>query len=233
MKETVLVVEDDSAINEVVCEFLKEAGLEVATFANGDDALKFLASAKNLSICIFDIMLPGASGLELLKEARQSALFSHVPVIMLTALDDELTQLSSFNGLADDYVTKPFSPRILVKRVEALLRRSGEYTDGEILKAGPLLIHTGNYEAYEGGERIDLTLKELELLKAFIGTPRKVFTRQRLLDLVWGSDYYGDERIVDVHIKNIRKKLTGNFIATVKGVGYKLDPNYLKERDGK
>jgi DNA-binding response OmpR family regulator len=165
-----------------------------------------------------------------LKEVRGSALFSNVPVIMLTALDDELTQLSSFNGLADDYVTKPFSPRILVKRVEALLRRSGEYADGEILKAGPLLVHSGNYEAYESGARIDLTVKELELLKAFLASPRKVFTRQALLDLVWGYDYFGDERVVDAHIKNLRKKLKGSFIATVKGIGYKLDPACLNDR---
>ncbi|MDR3239132.1 MAG: response regulator transcription factor [Clostridiales bacterium] len=222
MADKILVAEDDATINEVVCEYLKEAGFDPISTADGKAAAARLAGTRDISLCILDIMLPGGSGLELLRAIRASEVYAKVPVMMLTALTDEDTQIISFNGQADDYVTKPFSPKVLVKRVEALLNRCRGSQDS-ILRLGPIHLDVNNYEAYENERRIDLTLKELELLKVLMSNPRKVLSRQQLLDLVWGYDYYGDERIVDAHIKNLRKKLRANLIVTVKGVGYKVE----------
>lgn len=218
----ILIAEDDKHINQVVCEYLKDAGLSVCSCGNGGEAQALIASDEALDLFILDIMMPERSGLELLRDIRANAVHRDKPVLMLTALSDEYTQLMSFEGLADDYVTKPFSPKVLVKRVQALLRRSGR-SDGAA-HHGALTVDADSYEVYEDGARVHLTLREFELLHVFIRNPRKAFTRQQLLNHAWGYDYYGDERIVDVHIKNLRKKLKHNLIATVKGVGYKLTP---------
>lgn len=220
MQNAVLVVEDDLTIQEVISEYLADAGFKVLTADNGKDANDMIDRNDAVDLFILDIMLPRVSGIELLKTIRASVSFKEKPVIMLTALNDEYTQLACFQGLADDYVTKPFSPRILVKRVEALLRRSG--TIKSTLQIGHVSIDVDAYEAYENGDRIILTLKELEILKVLMNNNQKVLSRQQLLNLVWGYDYFGDERIVDVHIKNLRKKFKSNMITTVKGVGYKI-----------
>jgi two-component system response regulator VanR len=218
MSNMILVVEDDKNIKEVVEEYLKEAGFIVITAGDGKKAVDMIEEYKEIDLYILDIMLPELSGLEVLKIIREN---KETPVIMLTALDDEYTQLISFDGQADDYVTKPFSPKLLVKRVEALLRRSGKHN--ELLKIGNISVNVDSYEAFENGKRLSLTLKELELLKTLMQHQGKVLSRQQLLNLVWGYDYFGDERIVDVHIKNIRKKFKENIIMTVKGVGYKIE----------
>ena len=219
--EMILVVEDDVNINQVVCEYLKDAGFAVAPHTDGLAAKEFLESGAQIEMCILDIMLPGLSGLDLLKLVRRGEQLAHIPVMMLTALGDEQTQLASFDYLADDYVTKPFSPKILVKRVLALLRRTG--AGGGCLRLGALEIDLQGYTVTDQGESIKLTLKEFELLKTLVTNHKKVLSRPQLLDLVWGYAYYGDDRIVDAHIKNLRRKLKSDLIQTVKGVGYRAD----------
>lgn len=221
MSYKILVAEDDKNINEVVTEYLKDAGFTVLSCDNGKSAYDMITGEAEIDVFILDIMLPKITGLELLKAIRSEKRFYETPVIMLTALNDEYTQLISFEGLADDYVTKPFSPKILVSRVRALLRRAG--SPGNITQIGGVAIDAGSYEAYENGTKVKLTLREFELLRVLMNSQRKVLTRQQLLDLVWGYDFFGDERIVDVHIKNLRKKFNTNIIATVKGVGYRAE----------
>lgn len=221
MSQTVLIVEDDKHINEVVAEYMKEAGYIVVSSFRGDIALEILTKNHDIHLFILDIMLPGAGGLELLGAIRHLEYHKEKPVIMLTALSDEATQLLSFDSLADDYVTKPFSPKILVKRANALLRRAGG--DEKVLQYENMLLSYERYEVLESGEKVKLTRREFELLGVLMSNVGKVLGRQQLLNHAWGYDYFGDDRIVDVHIKNLRKKLNGNVIHTVKGVGYKFE----------
>ena len=220
MTQTILVVEDDKHINEVVTEYMKNAGYVTISCDHGKTALNTLSSNKNINLFILDIMLPEISGLELLNAIRNSEYHREKPVIMLTALGDEKTQLLSFDALADDYVVKPFSPKVLVKRVDALVRRlSGER---KITQYGNIVVNYESFEVTDYGEKINLTLREFQLLGALTSNAGKAMTRQQLLNYAWGYDYFGDERIVDVHIKNLRKKMKSNVIFTVKGIGYKL-----------
>lgn len=221
MAYTVLVVEDDITINDVVCEYLQEAGFIVLSVITGESADGYIEQGAEISLFILDIMLPDVSGIGLLKKIRSSEQYRNTPVIILTALDDEYTQIICFDGLADDYITKPFSPKILIKRVEALLRRSSDMN--QTMQFGKITIDVEAYEAYENGIRIPLTLKELELLKVLLQSNGRVLSRQQLLNYAWGYSYFGDERIIDVHIKNLRKKFKSNIITTVKGVGYKVE----------
>lgn len=221
MGSTILVVEDDLNINETVSEYLKEAGFFVVSSVDGRKAEEIIQSNFDVDLFILDIMLPGRSGLELLKFIRNMDEQKEKPVMMLTAIGDEMTQLLSFDSLADDYVTKPFSPNVLVKRVNTLLRRSRHTS--RIMQCGNLVIDLDGYEVLESGHRVNLTLREFELLSVLMSNAGKVLSRQQLLNHAWGYDYFGDDRIVDVHIKNLRKKLNSNVIATIKGVGYKLE----------
>ena len=225
MPNTIVVVEDDNNINDVVCEYLKEEKYIVSTFMNGKIAYEYILKNKNINLFILDIMLPEMTGLELLKEIRKNEIHKSTPIIMLTALNDEETQIKSFDYLADDYVTKPFSPKVLIKRVNAILRRNGESLHK--IEIGNLVINSESYEAFDNGIKIDLTYKEFELLKLLAKNPNKVFPRQQLLNLIWEYDFYGDERIIDVHIKNLRKKLKSDVIKTIKGVGYKFEDQSL------
>jgi len=222
MQQTILVAEDDARINEVVAEYMKEAGYLVLSVNDGNDALRLISKNHSIDLFVLDIMLPGTDGLKLLEAVRKSEHHKDTPVIMLTALGDEQTQLLSFDALADDYVTKPFSPKILVKRAGALLRRSG----GEnTLEYGDIALSYESYEVTQSGERVKLTRREFEMLGVFMASAGKVLTRQQLLDQAWGYDYFGDDRIVDVHIKNLRRKLSGEMIHTIKGVGYRFGGN--------
>ncbi|MCL2699601.1 MAG: response regulator transcription factor [Defluviitaleaceae bacterium] len=219
-KKTVMVVEDDRHINEVVTAYLTESGFAVVSFSDGKAALTAIETGAAADLFVLDIMLPGASGLTLLQAIRARERYNDVPVMMLTAIADEYTQLTSFEALADDYVTKPFSPKVLVKRAQALMRRRGDLS---VSREEGVFIDADGYQAYENGSPVKLTLREFELLKLFWQNKNLVFTRQQLLDAVWGYDYYGDERIVDAHIKNLRKKFTAPVVATVKGVGYRAE----------
>lgn len=221
MAQTILIVEDDKDINEVVSEYMKDAGYVVLSAVTGISAQTLIRENPAIDLFILDIMLPGVNGLELLKRIRASDLHREKPVLMLTALGDEDTQILSFDELADDYVVKPFSPRVLVKRVEKLSRtvRSGQ----KQLRCGSIVLDNDSFEVFDGGEPIRLTFREFELLGTLLANAGKVLNRQQLLNHAWGYDYFGDERIVDVHIKNLRKKLVSDAIVTVKGVGYKLE----------
>ena len=217
MNINILVVEDDAVIQDMVCKFLRNEGWLVDACANGDDALNLLYD-KTYQLIILDIMLPGISGQELLKEFRQ---INDTPVLMMTALSDDDNQLRAFENQADDYVTKPFSMQILVKRAEALLRRSGALK--KEIQAGKLVLFPETYGAEYDGIKIMLTPKEYEILELFGRNTGKIITHETLLTRIWGYDFEGNEGIIHASIKKLRDKLPRGIIRTIKGVGYCLE----------
>ncbi|GAA0235999.1 response regulator transcription factor [Metaclostridioides mangenotii] len=219
MNSSILVIEDDSSIQELIVEFLTAEGYEV-DFAN--DGLEGIQKFKkgNYNLIILDIMMPNLDGYGVCKMIRQT---SSVPIIFLTALTQETDQLKGFELECDDYITKPFSFNLLVKRVEAVLRRSSKIMNEKFLVFEKLKLDLNTYEAEVDGNTVELTLKEFNILKDLIEKYPQVITREGLLDSIWGYDYYGDTRIVDAHIKNIRKKILLPYIKTVKGIGYTLE----------
>ena len=216
MEIKILVVEDDTHICEAVKAYLVDAGYMVDTCADGNDALeKFYDNVYHL--VILDIMLPGINGHELLKELRK---IHDTPVLMMTALDDEANEIKAFTNEADDYVTKPFTIEILLKRAEALLRRSG------VLKKevcfGKLTLYPEIYKAEYGGVDIGLTAKEFDILFLLFQNKNKVLSHEGLLTKIWGYDFDGGEGIVHVNIKRLRDKLPAGIVKTIKGAGYCL-----------
>jgi two-component system alkaline phosphatase synthesis response regulator PhoP len=220
-KSMILCVDDEKNLLDLLSFNLESAGYEVITAATGIDALNMASSAQ---LILLDLMLPDLSGLEVLKMLRANPATAGIPVIILTATDSESNTVECFENGADDYITKPFSVRELLARVKAVLRRSLVTSTDEIIRIGPLTIDSSNYEAYRNGEKITLTLKEYELLKLLAECPGKVLTRDFLLDRIWGYEFYGETRTVDVHIRHIRMKLgeDAGMIETVRGVGYKM-----------
>lgn len=216
MNIQILVVEDDKNICDAVKMFLIEAGYMVDVCFDGDEALEQFHN-KPYNLIILDIMLPSVNGKELLKEFRK---ISSAPVLMMTALTEDSHQIDAFDSKADDYVTKPFSMQILIRRVEALLRRSG-MLQNDIIFCGYILYPELYKVLYEKTE-ISLTPKEFEILLYIIQHKGKVLSYETLLTNVWGYDYDGDERVVHTYIKNIRNKLPVNIIKTVRGVGYSV-----------
>ncbi|MCL2361627.1 MAG: response regulator transcription factor [Defluviitaleaceae bacterium] len=217
MNINILVVEDDTRIQDMVCKFLRKEGWLVDACANGNDAL-CLFYDKTYQLIILDIMLPGTNGQELLKELRQ---IRDTPVLMMTALSDDENQLLAFNNQADDYVTKPFSMQILVKRAEALLRRSGALK--KEIQAGKLVLFPEAYTAEYDGEKINLTPKEYEILELFGRSARKIINHETLLTRIWGYDFDGNEGIIHASMKKLRDKLPCGLIRTIKGIGYCLE----------
>ena len=218
MTKTILIVEDDKNTNQVICEFLKEAGYHILSVFDGEKAITVFYENK-VDFAVLDIMLPKQSGIEVLKYIRS---LSDIPVIMLTALGDEYTQIKSFDLQADEYVTKPFSPVVLVKRIEALLKRANPINN-TILSLGDVVIDFSAYTVTKDNCLLDFTTKEIEILKFFAENEGKVVSRQQILDIVWGLKAVSSDRTVDTHIKNIRKKLGVDCISTVKNVGYKFE----------
>ncbi|PBH33736.1 DNA-binding response regulator [Clostridioides difficile] len=219
MNSSILVIEDDSNIQELISEFLSAEGYQVDTANDGLEGIqKFKQGSYDL--VILDIMMPNLDGYGVCKMIRKS---SSVPIIFLTALNDEGDQLKGFDLECDDYITKPFSFNLLIKRVEAILRRSKKTINDKFIVFEKLKLDLNTYIAEIDGEPIELTLKEFNILKALIEKYPQVITREGLLDSIWGYDYYGDTRIVDAHIKNIRKKISLPYIKTVKGIGYTLE----------
>jgi two-component system response regulator VanR len=213
----ILLVEDDEHIAGTVKAFLSEAGYQVDACFDGDEAhLKFYDNAYNL--VILDIMLPGMSGHELLKEFRR---LNNTPILMMTALSDDANQINAFDAEADDYVTKPFRIQLLLKRVEALLRRSGALA--KEVRCGKLALLPEDFKVTYNGEEIVLTLKEFEILKLLVQNSGRTLSHEMILSRVWGYDFDGDGSTVHTHIKNLRAKLTENIIKTVRGVGYRLE----------
>lgn len=223
MKDTILVVEDEYDIRELLKEFLTEAGYDVVT---AEDALEALEKFKsfNYNLIILDIMLPKIDGYVLCEIIRKE---SNVPIIMLTALDSEENQLKGFDLNIDDYITKPFSMKVFLKRVEAVLRREKKILDDTIIPQEinykNIKVDTDAFLVFVNGNKIDLTIKEYELLITLLKNRGKVLSRENLLSTIWGYDYYNDSRVIDTHIKNLRKKLNLDFIETIRGVGYGVD----------
>lgn len=226
MANRVLVVDDEESIAKLVEYNLTQAGYEVLTADNGLKALE-VVRAERPDLVILDLMLPGLGGMDVCQRLRREGVAT--PIIMLTARDDEVDRILGLEMGADDYVTKPFSPRELVARVKAVLRRSGdEAGNGEgIYTCGDVTIDVNKYEVTTRGERVELTPREFELLQYLVKNMGRVVSRDHLLDKVWGYEFAGDTRIVDVHISHLRDKLekepkNPEYIKTVRGVGYKL-----------
>lgn len=216
---TILIVEDDIDTNEAVCEYLQEAGYTTIPAFDGDEAITLFAAQK-IDLVVLDIMLPTVSGLVVLNSIRKT---SQVPVLMLTALEDEYTQVTSFDGQADDYMTKPFSMVILGKRIAALLRRSSPQALVDVWTHGDLTVNFSGYSAHDSTGELEVTAKEIDLLKLLVEHQGLVLSRSQILDNLWGDNAEVLDRLVDTYIKNLRKKLHLDCIKTVKGIGYKLE----------
>ena len=222
--DTILAVDDEVHILELISFNLKAAGYHVVTALTGEEALK-RCEVEKPSLVLLDIMLPGIDGLEVCRRLKGDRTTSNIPIIMLTARGDEVDKILGLELGADDYITKPFSVRELAARVKSLLRRVAPQQESEpqTLRAGDIMIDITNYEAFKGGEKLSLTLKEFKLLKVLVLSRGKVLTRDFLLDRIWGYEYYGETRTVDVHIRHLRQKLGEEpYIETVRGVGYRF-----------
>ena len=219
MKINILIVEDEKEIREGVSEYLSEVGYNVISAEDGMQAIELFKNSK-IDLVILDIMLPKANGFVVLNKIRQE---SNVPVIMLTAMSDDYTQIMSFDEKADDYITKPFSIIVLHKRIEALLRRGVKVSENKKWFYGDIEIDFEGYSARKNGENIDLKPKEIKLIELLLKYEGKVLTRAHILDNLWRIEEAPNDRVIDVYIKNIRKKLLLDCIVTVKGIGYKFE----------
>ncbi len=219
MKINILIVEDEKEIREGVSEYLAEVGYSVISAEDGMQAIELFKNNK-IDLVILDIMLPKANGFVVLNKIRQE---SNVPVIMLTAMSDDYTQIMSFDEEADDYITKPFSIIVLHKRIEALLRRRVKVSENKKWCYGDIEIDFEGYSARKNGENIDLKPKEIKLIELLLKYEGKVLTRAQILDNLWRIEEAPNDRVIDVYIKNIRKKLLLDCIVTVKGIGYKFE----------
>ena len=219
MKINILIVEDEKEIREGVSEYLSEVGYNVISAEDGMQAIELFKNSK-IDLVILDIMLPKANGFVVLNKIRQE---SNVPVIMLKAMIDDYTQIMSFDEKADDYITKPFSIIVLHKRIEALLRRGVKVSENKKWFYGDIEIDFEGYSARKNGENIDLKPKEIKLIELLLKYEGKVLTRAQILDNLWNIEESPNDRVIDVYIKNIRKKLLLDCIVTVKGIGYKFE----------
>ena len=221
----VLVVEDEESYSDALAYMLRKEGFEVGLAATGPDALLEFDRA-GADIVLLDLMLPGLPGTEVCRRIRQT---SNVPVIMVSAKDDEVDKVVGLELGADDYITKPYSPRELVARIRAVLRRGIEPDLApQTLEVGPVRMDVERHTVTVDGTDVRLPLKEFELLEMFLRNPGRVLTRGQLIDRVWGSDYVGDTKTLDVHVKRLRSKLEADpaepkLLTTVRGLGYKLD----------
>ena len=221
MNYKILVVEDDNQIQELIVEFLSSQDYIVDTANDGVEGYeKFKAGEYDL--VILDVMMPRLDGHSLCKMIK--SVDKEVSVIFLTALGDEESEIKGFDLKADDYISKPFSFNILIKRVEAVLRRKNkEKSEDEVLKFEGLRLELQTFKSYVEEEEIELTLKEFNILKLMISSYPTVVSREKLIEKIWGYDYFGDTRVIDAHMKNIRKKIKKDYIKTIKGVGYVLE----------
>lgn len=216
---TLLIVEDDKKINEAICEYLKSAGHKTFSAYDGVEAIK-LFQEKKVDLAVLDIMLPKMTGLAVLHEIRQT---NTLPIIMLTAVEDEYTQIHSFDEQADDYITKPFSMILLGKRITALLRRSGQSIMPDTMAFGDVIVDFSGYTAKDSNGKIELTPKEIDLLRLFVEYKGLVLTRNQILDELWGDNNFIIDRTIDTYVKNLRKKCRLDCLITVKGIGYKYE----------
>ena len=215
----ILFLEDEPAIQEVLAEYMKMQGYQVTAVSDGEQALGLLSKRK-FDMAVLDIMVPKINGLEVLSFIRENR--PETATIMLTALGDEKTQVKAFNLYADDYVIKPVSPIILLKRMETILRRV-KRTERKKEKEKGLYIQEDSYQAFYDGELLPLTLSEFLLLQTLKKEPNRAFTREQLILRIFNEDYIGNDRIIDAHVKNLRKKLPQNYIKTIIGIGYQFN----------
>lgn len=218
MEKYILVVEDDYKSQQLLQQFLTSNGYKVDCANDGLEGIQMYKD-RNYNLILLDIVMPNLDGFSMCKMIRKE---SDVPIIFVTALSSESDQIKGFDLLCDDYIVKPFSYNLLIKRIEAVLRRSKEDKAGVYLTFEKIKLNLKTYSAEIDGKIIDLTLKEFNILKSLIENYPQVVTREKLLDSIWGYDYFGDTRIVDAHIKNIRKKIILPYKKTVKGIGYTL-----------
>ncbi len=217
----ILIVEDDLSIQALLHDFIQEAGHSVTLASDGVEALAKY-SEQDFDLVLLDIMLPKIDGYGVCEVIR---LKSDVPIIMLTALDGEENQIRGLDLQADDYITKPFSMPVLLRKIAAVLRRSSKQNDiPQTISYRNLKLDLDGYKAYAGGEGIDLTPREFEILRELLVNRGRILTRQNLLQTIWKYEFFGEERIIDTHIKNLRKKLgAADYIETIRGVGYRID----------
>ena len=218
----ILVVDDEARMRKLVRDFLVKQNYEVIEAEDGAEALDQFFSVRDIALVILDVMMPKMDGWEVCREIRKE---SKVPIIMLTARGDERDELLGFELGVDEYISKPFSPRILVARVEALLRRSGAVGGDDILKAGKIEINKAAHQVKIDGKLVELSFKEFELLTYFVENQGIALSREKILNSVWNYDYYGDARTIDTHVKKLRAKMgdAGSCIKTIWGMGYKFD----------
>ena len=221
-KLKILVVDDESRMRKLVKDFLVKRNFEVLEAENGADAIDVFFSKKDIALVILDVMMPKMDGWQVCREIRQ---YSKVPIIMLTARSDERDELLGFELGVDEYISKPFSPKILVARVEAILRRTNTLAAEEILKAGVIEVNKAAHQVLVDGKSVELSYKEFELLSYFMENQGIALSREMILNSVWNYDYFGDARTIDTHVKKLRSKLGKNadYIKTIWGMGYKFE----------
>lgn len=217
--KNILVVEDEADIQELLENFLNDAGYKTSLAGDGVQALELFNSG-SFDMVLLDIMIPKIDGYGVCEFIRSR---SNVPIIMLTALDSEDNQIKGFDLKIDDYITKPFSMKVLIKKIAAVFRRCENRIENGLISYKAVTIDAEGHKVFVNGGLIEVTQKEFELLEELLRNQGRVLTRPQLLDKLWGYDFYGDERIVDSHIKNLRKKLGVNYIDTIRGVGYRID----------
>ena len=222
-KLKILVVDDESRMRKLVRDFLVKQNFEVVEAADGEEALDKFYADKEIALIILDVMMPKMNGWDVCKEIRET---SKVPIIMLTAKGEESDELLGFDIGADEYISKPFSPKILVARVEAILRRTGKKGEEEVLEIGGITINRLAHRAMVDGKELELSYKEFELLTYFVENKGIALSREKILNHVWNYDYFGDARTIDTHVKKLRNKLGekgGEYIKTIWGMGYKFE----------
>ena len=218
----ILVVDDESRMRKLVKDFLTKKNFQVLEAGNGEEAMDIFYEEKDIALIILDVMMPKMDGWEFCREIRKN---SKVPIIMLTARSDERDELLGFDLGVDEYISKPFSPKILVARVEAILRRTGQNNPEDVISAGGIVIDKAAHLATVDGKPMELSFKEFELLTYFLENQGIALSREKILNSVWNYDYFGDARTIDTHVKKLRSKMgdKGEYIKTVWGMGYKFE----------
>ena len=218
----ILVVDDESRMRKLVKDFLTKKGFTVIEAGDGEEAVDKFFEVKDIALIILDVMMPKMDGWQVCREIRK---YSKVPIIMLTAKSDEKDELQGFDLGVDEYITKPFSPKILVARVEAILRRSNVLAADDTMEAGGIELNKAAHEVLIDGKTVELSYKEFELLAYFMSNQGVALSRERILNNVWNYDYFGDARTIDTHVKKLRSKLgaKGEYIKTIWGMGYKFE----------
>ena len=221
-KLKILVVDDESRMRKLVRDFLVKQDFDVLEAGDGEEAVDIFFKEKDIALIILDVMMPKMDGWQVCREIRN---YSKVPIIMLTAKGDERDELQGFDLGVDEYITKPFSPKILVARVEAILRRSNLLTNDDVIAAGGIELNKAAHQVKIDGQEIELSYKEFELLTYFMENQGIALSREKILNNVWNYDYFGDARTIDTHVKKLRSKLgeKGEMIKTIWGMGYKFE----------